>query len=183
MTKIGKSVLKSEFVQGLSESEFNVEEDKVAESEFNVKEDKVAESEFNVKEDKGRLVRSKIHRVLSDGEETIREIRRMMKTKKGNAQSNTRELIRENKELRDQIRNLTGKVTQPGLGQDHVASIPRSLLENGINSNGCAKERNQTDQNHHVERHSYSRERRGPHKEEACHGNEELRNFDGNTRK
>ncbi|KAK0590631.1 hypothetical protein LWI29_029701 [Acer saccharum] len=126
MTKIGKSVLKSEFVQGLSESEFNVEEDKVAESEFNVEEDKVAESEFNVKED---------------------------------------------------------KVTQLGLGQDHVTSIPRSLLENGINSNGCAKERNQTDQNHHVERHSYSRERRGPHREEAFHGNEELRNFDGNTRK
>ncbi|KAK0597882.1 hypothetical protein LWI29_029493 [Acer saccharum] len=52
MTKIGKFVLKSEFVQGLSESEFNVEEDKVAESDFNVEEEKVAESEFNVKEDK-----------------------------------------------------------------------------------------------------------------------------------
>ncbi|TXG71857.1 hypothetical protein EZV62_000436 [Acer yangbiense] len=131
----------------------------------------------------GSLVRSEIHRVLSDGEETIREIRRMTKAKKGNTQSNTRELIRENEELRDRIRNLTGKVTQPGLGQDHVASIPRLLLENGINSNGCAKERNQMVQNHHVERHSYSRERRGPHREEACHEDEELRNFDGNTRK
>ncbi|KAK0577859.1 hypothetical protein LWI29_001335 [Acer saccharum] len=143
MTKIGESVLKSEFVQGLSESEFNVEEDKVAESEFNVKEDKETE-EVPIPQTRS-LVRSEIHQVLSDGEETIREIRRMTKVKKGNAQSNTRELIRENEELRDQIRNLTGKVTQPGLGQEHVASIPRSLLENGINSNGCAKERNQTD--------------------------------------
>ncbi|KAK4836882.1 hypothetical protein QYF36_001002 [Acer negundo] len=33
----------------------------------------------------------------------------MTKVKKGNAQPNTRELIRENKELRDRVRNLTGK--------------------------------------------------------------------------
>ncbi|KAK4836138.1 hypothetical protein QYF36_019041 [Acer negundo] len=37
----------------------------------------------------------------------------MTKAKKGNAQSNTHELISENEELRDQIRNLTGKVIHP----------------------------------------------------------------------
>ncbi|KAK0579009.1 hypothetical protein LWI29_019646 [Acer saccharum] len=53
MTKIGESVLQSEFVQRLSESEFNVEEDKVAESEFNLKEDKVANRNRPLKDASG----------------------------------------------------------------------------------------------------------------------------------
>ncbi|KAK0602373.1 hypothetical protein LWI29_032693 [Acer saccharum] len=155
--KIGESFLKSKS---------NVKEDKGAESKFKHQKDKGAESESISKKIKGPSP-SSIPEEFCPSPSLI--IRALTKAKKGTAQASTHELIRENEELRDQIQNLTGKVPQPGLGQDHVASIPRSLLENGINSNGCAKERNQTDQNHHIE--------------EACHGNEELRNFDGNTRK
>ncbi|TXG48920.1 hypothetical protein EZV62_024795 [Acer yangbiense] len=56
----------SEFVQGLSEFEFDVdvEEDKVAKSEFKYQKDKGAESEFNVKEDKGARVTVEIPYLL-----------------------------------------------------------------------------------------------------------------------
>ncbi|KAK0607470.1 hypothetical protein LWI29_015583 [Acer saccharum] len=71
-------------------------------------------------------------------------------SKEWNAQSNARELIHKNEELHDRIQNLIGKVIHHDPGEDHVPSLPRSLLENGVNLNGCIKEGDHVDRNHHI---------------------------------